>query len=137
MVNSSLSIKTVLVVDDERNVVSFLSEMLTLKGYTVYSAEGAREALEICAEMTGRLDLLLSDVVMPYMNGKELASRISALSPGVIVLFSSGYGENIISRHGVVQAGINFIAKPYRPRELARKVRELLDQRLTQPLDQR
>jgi CheY-like chemotaxis protein len=81
MVNSSLSIKTVLVVDDERNVVSFLSEMLTLKGYTVYPAEGARAALEVCAEMTGRLDLLLSDVVMPYMNGKELAIRVSRMRP--------------------------------------------------------
>jgi DNA-binding response OmpR family regulator len=67
---------------------------------------------------------------MPRMNGRELAARISALRPGLSVLFSSGYGENIISKQGIIDDGLHFIGKPYRPRELAAKVRALLDQRL-------
>ena len=76
-----------------------------------------------------RIELLVTDVVMPRMNGRELSARINALRPGISVLFSSGYGENIIAKQGVIDDGLHFIGKPYRPRELAAKVRVLLDQR--------
>lgn len=128
--------ETILLVEDEPSVLEVAHLTLSQLGYNVLPCAGPDEALRVFGDYQSRIQLLITDVVMPRMNGKELASRVSALSPGVIVLFSSGYGENIISRHGVVQAGINFIAKPYRPRELARKVRELLDQRPDQPLQQ-
>jgi DNA-binding response OmpR family regulator len=76
---------------------------------------------------------LVTDVVMPRMNGKELAARVRMLRPGIAVLFSSGYGEDIIARQGVLETGLHFIGKPYRPGELAAKVRGILDQRLRQP----
>jgi DNA-binding response OmpR family regulator len=66
---------------------------------------------------------------MPRMNGRELASRVASLQPGIAVLFSSGYGEDIIAKQGVLDAGLYFIGKPYRPGELAAKVRGILDQR--------
>ncbi len=78
-------------------------------------------------EHQGRIDLLLTDVVMPRMNGKELAARVTAIQPGVAVLFSSGYGEDIITKQGVLDEGLSFIGKPYRPMELAVKVRAVLD----------
>jgi DNA-binding NtrC family response regulator len=127
MVNAGGGSRTVLIVDDERNVISFLSEMLALKGYTVHSAIGAREALEICAGMEGPLDLLLSDVVMPYMNGRELAGRISRIRPEVRVLFMSAYSDEIITSHGVVPAGVDLIRKPFRLEDLLAAMERVLD----------
>ncbi len=118
--------KTIMVVDDEKNVVSFLSEMLALRGYNVMTAESAREALDVCADFQGPLDLLLADVVMPSMNGKELAARISRLRPESKVLFMSAYSDEIITSHGVVPAGVNLIRKPFRVEDLVRKIEEVL-----------
>ena len=121
--------ETILLVEDEPSVLELAHCTLQQLGYNVLPCSGADEALRTFAEYQHRIQLLVTDVVMPRMNGKDLAARISALSPGVSVLFSSGYGENIIAKQGVIDDGLHFIGKPYRPRELAAKVRLLLDQR--------
>ena len=76
----------------------------------------------------GTIDLLFTDVIMPNMNGCELATRLTAMRPGVKVLYASGYAEDVIARHGALDASESFIAKPYPPAVLAARVREILDQ---------
>jgi signal transduction histidine kinase len=121
--------ETILLVEDEPLVLELAQRTLQQLGYNVLPCASPDEALRVFAEYQTRIELLVTDLVMPRMNGKELAGRISALSPGVSVLFSSGYGENIIAKQGIIDDGLHFIGKPYRPRELALKVRCLLDQR--------
>jgi two-component system, cell cycle sensor histidine kinase and response regulator CckA len=118
--------KSILVVDDEKNVVGFLAEILALHGYAVHRAESAREALEQAADLPGRLDLLLSDVVMPGMNGKELAGRIARIRPETKVLFMSAYSDEIITSHGVVPEGVSLIRKPFRTDDLLKKIEAVL-----------
>jgi signal transduction histidine kinase/ActR/RegA family two-component response regulator len=125
--------ETILLVEDEPLVLELAHRTLQQLGYNVLPCASPDQALCTFGEYQGRVDILVTDLVMPRMNGKELASRITALSPGVAVLFSSGYGENIIAKQGVIDDGLHFIGKPYRPRELALKVRSLLDQRLPRP----
>jgi signal transduction histidine kinase len=121
--------ETILLVEDEPSVLELAHCTLQQLGYNVLPCASPDEALRTFGEYQSRIQLLVTDVVMPRMNGRDLAARISALQPGVAVLFSSGYGENIIARQGVIEEGLHFIGKPYRPRELAQKVRLLLDQR--------
>lgn len=120
------SARTILIVDDEKSVVSFLSEMLMLRGFTVLRADGPREALDAAADFPGRLDLLLADVVMPAMNGKELASRIARIRPEIKVLFMSAYSDEIVTSHGVVPAGVNMIRKPFRLEDLVKRIESVL-----------
>lgn len=126
MEHQSGQTRTILVVDDEKNVVSFISEMLTLRGYVAIRAESAREALEAAADLPGPLDLLLADVVMPSMNGRDLAGRIARLRPETKVLFMSAYSDEIITSHGVVPAGVELIRKPFRLDDLVRKIETVL-----------
>ncbi len=74
--------------------------------------------------------LLFTDVIMPRMNGRELATKLAAIRPGIKVLYASGYTENVIAHHGVLDEGVEFLAKPYRPTTLAARVRQVLDQAL-------
>jgi DNA-binding response OmpR family regulator len=124
--------ETILLVEDEPSLLELAHCTLQQLGYNVLPCASADEALRTFAEYRGRIELLVTDVVMPRMNGRELSARINALRPGISVLFSSGYGENIIAKQGVIDDGLHFIGKPYRPRELAAKVRVLLDQRLSE-----
>jgi signal transduction histidine kinase/CheY-like chemotaxis protein len=121
--------ETILLVEDDLLVLELAQRTLQQLGYNVLPCSSPDEALRTFGEYQSRIALLVTDLVMPRMNGKELAARISALSPGVSVLFSSGYGENIIAKQGVIGGDLNFIGKPYRPRQLAAQVRSLLDQR--------
>jgi signal transduction histidine kinase len=121
--------ETILLVEDEPLVLDLAHCTLEQLGYNVIPCASADEALRRLPESSGRIDLLMTDVVMPRMNGKELASRVASLQPGIAVLFSSGYGEDIIAKQGVLDAGLYFIGKPYRPGELGAKVRSILDQR--------
>jgi signal transduction histidine kinase len=121
--------ETILLVEDEPLVLDLAHCTLEQLGYNVIPCASADEALRRLPEYTSRIDLLVTDVVMPRMNGKELASRVASLQPGISVLFSSGYGEDIIAKQGVLDAGLYFIGKPYRPGELGAKVRSILDQR--------
>jgi len=117
----------ILLVEDDPLVLEFAHCTLQQLGYDVLACSSADEALRRLAEQTERVDLLLTDVVMPLMNGKELAARVSALTPGIAVLYCSGYGEGIVAQPGAPDDALNFIAKPYRPAELALKVRAVLD----------
>jgi two-component system cell cycle sensor histidine kinase/response regulator CckA len=96
-------------------------------GYTVLAACDAEEAAKISATQQGQIDLLLSDVVLPKMSGREGARRLAAARPEMRVLFMSGYTANAIIHHGVLEPGIAFLQKPFAPAVLLRKVREVLD----------
>jgi signal transduction histidine kinase/CheY-like chemotaxis protein len=125
--------ETILLVEDEPMLLELAHCTLQQLGYTVLPCGSADEALRTLAGQQSRIDLLLTDVVMPRMNGRELAARITALHPGIAVLFSSGYGENVIAKQGVLDDGVDFLSKPYRPTELAHRVRTALDLRNAPP----
>jgi PAS domain S-box-containing protein len=119
--------ETVLLVEDEEGVRRIAARILRSAGYQVLSAASGPEALAIVETHAGALDLLLTDVVMPRMSGRELADRLVALRPGLRVLFASGYTDEAIVHHGVLDPGTHFIGKPFSAAELTRKVREVLD----------
>jgi two-component system, cell cycle sensor histidine kinase and response regulator CckA len=125
--------ETVLLVEDEPTLLELAHCTLTQLGYNVLPCGSADEALRAFGAQPQRIDLLVTDVVMPRMNGRELAGRMSSLQPGLAVLFSSGYGENVIAKQGVLESGVDFLRKPYRPTELALRVRAALDQRAAGP----
>jgi PAS domain S-box-containing protein len=119
--------ETVLVVEDADGVRSVVRQILERYGYQVLEAPSAEVALRFARERAADIDLLLTDVVMPEMGGRELAQRFSALCPRAKVLYMSGYTDESVVRHGVLAAGIAFLQKPFTPATLARKVREVLD----------
>ena len=118
--------ETVLVVEDQADVRNFVAAALKTYGYHVITAAGAGEALRVCEREPGHIDLVLTDVVMPKSSGRELADRLAALRPEIKVLFMSGYTDNVIAHHGVLEEGVQFIEKPFSPEKLARKVRAVL-----------
>ena len=122
--------ETILVVEDEEGVRSLVCETLKSKGYNVLDARGPSEALTIVEHYVEPIHMLLTDVVMPQMSGKELAKRLSTVRPGAKVLYMSGYTDDAIVRHGVLEAGTFFLQKPFVPSILLRKVREVLDTKL-------
>ncbi len=120
--------ETILVVDDEPSVRQLVLDTPAPLGYKVVTAENGVEALRLCEEMGGHIDLLLTDVIMPGMNGRELSERLKSMCPRVKVAFMSGYADNVITRHGVPGEGIIFIDKPLHPSSLSATLREILDQ---------
>jgi CheY-like chemotaxis protein len=124
---SPSGLETVLVVEDEPIVRLSIRDTLQLNGYCVLEAKDAQEALQFCAHYTEPIHLLITDVVMPGMNGRALADRFIALHKDMLVLFISGHPGDAIARHGVVYPNAAFLPKPFTPDALARKVRELLD----------
>lgn len=124
---SSQGEETVLVVEDESSVQGVIERVLSGNGYRVLLASDGSEALRVSGEHEGPIDLLITDLVMPGMGGREVASRLEKSRPGLRVLFMSGYTENAISHHGVLDAGVEFLQKPFLSDALLRKVRELLD----------
>jgi len=120
--------ETVLVVEDDPNVQDLIASTLRMQGYTVLQAATAPEALRLTDEHGGDLHLLLTDLLLPGMNGIELASRLATTNPGIKVLLTSGYTADVIERHGVPSHGIAFIEKPFSPSDMARKVRDVLDE---------
>ena len=121
--------ETVLLVEDDEMVRNLTSRALTNRGYSVLVAPNGAEALRQLESHRGALQLLVTDVVMPGMNGREVARRVAALRPQVKVLYLSGYTDDAIVRHGMLEPGIAFLQKPFTPDGLARKVREVLDAR--------
>ena len=119
--------ETVLLVEDQGIVRKLAARTLRVQGYDVIDAQNGGEALIRCEECGGRIDLLLTDVVMPQMSGKQLHERLAQIVPSLKVLYMSGYAEDAIARHGVLDAGIHYIQKPFRPQELVSKVRQVLD----------
>jgi PAS domain S-box-containing protein len=120
--------ETVLLVEDTEIVRRLVTSTLEEYGYTVLPASGGHDALELAERAVGAIDLLLTDVVMPWMNGRELADLLTARHPHLKVLFTSGYPSDTVVRHGIAEATAAFIEKPYLPDDLARKVRAVLDQ---------
>jgi len=123
-----LGTETVLLVEDETVVRTLARKVLTANGYTVLPAAGGREALALVAGHAGPINLLLTDVVMPEMSGRQLAEELRARFPALPVLYMSGYSDEAVVRHGVVDVGSSYIQKPFTPDSLARKVRGVLDQ---------
>ena len=120
--------ETILLVEDDPALREMAATLLRRLGYTVLAANHGVEAMSLCHQPdTGRIDLLFTDVVMPHMNGKELADRVRALYPHTRILFTSAYTENAILHQGVSDKGMALLQKPFAPSALARKVRELLD----------
>jgi len=116
--------ETIMIVEDDESVRDLVRIMLEAKGYNVLAAAGAEEAERLC---TDGVDLLLTDVVMPELNGRALAERLSLTSPSMRILFMSGYSDEAVYRHGEISPNAAFIEKPFTDRTLARKVREVLD----------
>ncbi|HMR78102.1 MAG TPA: response regulator, partial [Polyangiaceae bacterium] len=116
----------VLLVEDEPTVLRSARRVLTKLGYTVLEASNAHVALEVAAKTTFRIDLLLTDVVLPKVNGRELAEQLRALRPGIKVLFMSGYAGDVLSGRNSLPPGTPLLHKPFTPETLAARVREVL-----------
>jgi len=119
--------ETILVIDDREQIVSICKRGLESFGYTVLTAMSPAEALDVARDYKGDIHLIITDVVLPEMNGRELAKKISSIKPETRVLYISGYTANAIAHRGILDPGINFLQKPFSPFELATKVREVLD----------
>ncbi len=118
--------ETILLVEDEPFILEMTTQILEMLGYPVVTARTPEEAIRLTLEYKGQIDLLLTDVIMPAMNGRDLAIRIRAIYPGIRCLFMSGYTADIISRHGVLDKGVHFIQKPFLMKDLATRIRETL-----------
>lgn len=123
--------ETVLIAEDEPAVQAFTHEVLRSYGYQVMAAGSGEEALRLADEFGDKIDLLVTDVVMPGMSGRTLANSLHETWPGIKVLFLSGYTDTAMLRHGVLEDDVDFLHKPFRPDELARAVREVLDKRIS------
>ncbi|MCG6534931.1 MAG: ATP-binding protein [Syntrophales bacterium LBB04] len=119
--------ETVLLVEDEPTMLKPLSMMLERQGYTVLAANAPGEALRLAQSHVGKIHLLITDVVMPEMNGRDLAHKLLSLNPHLRCLFISGYTTDLIAHHGVLDQEVHFLQKPFSMQVLASKVRELLD----------
>jgi response regulator RpfG family c-di-GMP phosphodiesterase len=119
--------ETILLVEDDPLVRRVAGKILKTYGYEILEAENGLAALHLGHRHPRPIDLLLTDIIMPDMNGRDLAERWKIIHPESQVLFTSGYNENIIAQHGTLEPGISFIPKPYRMTTLAQKVREVLN----------
>jgi CheY-like chemotaxis protein len=119
--------ETLLVVEDDELVRDLIDEVLSPLGYRVLSTASGDEALKTSDSFPRHVDLLLTDVVMPGMNGRQLAEVMRTRRPGIKVLFMSGYTQDALSTQGILEPGVALIHKPLRPRMLARQIRQVLD----------
>ena len=118
--------ETILLVEDESSLLRIGKRMLENLGYTVLTASTPNDAIRVAQEHMGQIDLIMTDVVMPEMNGKDLATRLLSLHPHLKCLFISGYTSDVIAQRGVLQGGVYFLQKPFSPKELSEKVRQAL-----------
>jgi len=121
--------ETILLVEDEQTILQMTQIMLQQLGYTVLTANTPGQAIGLVGEHVGEIHLLLTDVIMPEMNGRNLSERLQASRPGMACLFMSGYTADIIAHQGVLDEGVNFMQKPFSQKELATRVRAALDSR--------
>ncbi len=120
--------ETILIVEDELAILTLSSEILERLGYSVLPANTPGEAIALAQQHAGKIQLLMTDVVMPEMNGRDLSSRVLSLCPNLKRLFMSGYTADVIANQGVLDEGVNFIEKPFSMQDLAAKVHEVLNQ---------
>lgn len=126
--NNSMGNETILLVEDDAQVRTLANQILKNSGYRVYVRENGKEALKLINHFDDKIDLLLTDVIMPEMSGKELYNRAVADLPDLKVLYISGYTEDVMDYHGILEEGINFMQKPFSVLKMATRVREILDQ---------
>ena len=119
--------ETILLVEDEAAILKVTAMMLREQGYAVLAASSPGEALRMAREHAGAIHLLMTDVIMPEINGLVLAEKLRAIHPHMKQLFMSGYTANVIAHHGVLDEGMQFIQKPFSLPNMAAKVREVLD----------
>ena len=124
-------LETILLVDDEETVRRFSSRVLEKHGFDVVAASSGQEALEAAHGRDHQIDLLMTDVMMPGMNGCQLAELLLARRPSLRVLFISGYAEDVLATNVGLMPGAAFLGKPFKPKTLVTKVREVLDTELS------
>jgi CheY-like chemotaxis protein len=117
---------SILLVEDDKGVRAFATNVLTRLGYTIHAFGSGDDALAALSSLSPRPELLMTDVVMPGINGRLLAERVAASFPDIRVLFVSGYAQDVVADHGILKDGIEFLAKPYSVEQLARRVYEVL-----------
>ncbi|MDW8001113.1 MAG: PAS domain S-box protein [Deltaproteobacteria bacterium] len=118
--------KTILLIEDDKSVLKVISEMLQGSGFSVLEAENESRALEIAKSFEGKIDVILTDVIMPRIKAPALIVKIRSLHPEAKVIFMSGYTENVIAQYGILYPGVNYIQKPFTPEELKKKILEVL-----------
>ncbi len=118
--------ETVLLVEDEESILTMVTEMLESLGYTVFAAKNPDEAISLAREHKSRIDLLITDVVMPKMNGRELSQTLLSIHPDIKCLFMSGYTADVIAHHGVLDQGVHFIQKPFDLKALTSMIHKVL-----------
>ena len=119
--------ETILLVEDDDRVRDLVLHILRAQGYTLLEALNGHEALRLAADHAGPIHLLLTDLVMPGINGQILSGQLCQTRPGLRVLFVSGYTDNAVAHQGVLEPGVAFLEKPFSPVALTRKVRQVLD----------
>ncbi|MBI3608687.1 MAG: response regulator [Nitrospirae bacterium] len=119
--------ETIVVVEDEEHVRALVCQILGARGYTVLEARDGNEALDLCARHQGPIHLMVTDVVMPSMSGRDLSERVRRSRPELKIVYVSGYTDNAIAHHGVLEEGLAFVQKPFTADTLVRKVRDVLD----------
>jgi CheY-like chemotaxis protein len=121
--------ETIMVVEDEEGIRDLAAWVLRDAGYTVLEACNGLEGLRLAQEQpTRKIDLVVTDVIMPHMGGKDMADRLRTMLPDTRILFTSGYTDDALAHHGVLNPGVAFLEKPFSPARLACRVRETLDQ---------
>jgi CheY-like chemotaxis protein len=121
--------ETILLVEDETPILQMAKTTLEKLGYTVWTAESPKHALELAKKYNGKINLLITDVVMPEMNGHDLALRLAANNPDLKTLYMSGYAADVVSHHGILNEDVLFMQKPFSIRELAKNVRKAIEQK--------
>jgi two-component system, cell cycle sensor histidine kinase and response regulator CckA len=117
--------ETILLVEDDTSVRGYTRTLLSKGGYAVLDVPGGAEALEVLARKECAVDLMLTDIIMPHMNGRELAQKVKETCPDIKLLYFSGYTDDAMIHHGISNNGMNFIQKPFRPADLLAKVRQV------------
>jgi two-component system, cell cycle sensor histidine kinase and response regulator CckA len=119
--------ETILLVEDAEGVRALLQDVLTMYGHQVLVARDGEEGIRLANDHIGLIDLIITDIVMPRMGGRELVERVVTARPAVRALYLSGYTDEAVMRHGVLEAGAAFLQKPFTARQLMTKVRQILD----------